>query len=282
MNLPNLTINSALAVSGIALWSYGSARLADGGDFNFRPNPLGLKMSPYGQVIAIAAQGGISSDFHGEESSGATGCPDCKSGHSHGNGCEPTGTSKLGWIDRLDQVASERTNPRPRSKAHSLYLRRQAEDKLRIAYELDPSNYANYNSYHLFLTEPQIGTRPVANHQVLALAKSTVRYCLAENSDPRPALTAAAACCNILQLMFMNRQDHTIEEMREQLEVLDFSLARHHQLSRAWLESGAYDNLSPARQDELLDRLSFCTKIRDTSETTIQRLSSPDQASLSR
>jgi hypothetical protein len=67
MNLRNIVINTSLAVSGVALWSYGAARLASGGDFEYRPNPLGLKMSPYGQVIALAVQGGIDSDWHGAE-----------------------------------------------------------------------------------------------------------------------------------------------------------------------------------------------------------------------
>src|SRR5690606_3062135 len=114
---------------------------------------------------------------HGVETAGARKTTDCDSDHTHGDDCAGHGpvkaagdSPKLGWIDRLDQAASERTNPRPRTPAHTFYLRRQAEDKLRIAYELDPSNYANYNSYHLFLTEPQVGTRPTANADVLALA----------------------------------------------------------------------------------------------------------------
>lgn len=287
MNPRNIAINISLAVSGVALWSYGANRLATGGDFDYRPNPLGLKMSPYGQVLAIAAQGAISSDWHGVETAGMGATKRCDHDHSDGSTCSSNGTGpkaakKVSFIERVELAATEKTNPRPRTSAHTFYLRRQAEDKLRVAYELDPSNYANYNSYHLFLTEPQVGTRPVVNEAVLSLAKATVAYCLREESDPRPALTAAAACCNILQLMFINKADHTLVEMRGHLAVLDLCLARHHQLSAAWMASGTYDNLSVARQQEILDRLSFCSKIRDTSEATIVRLSSTDQAALSR
>jgi hypothetical protein len=81
MNPRALMIPSVLAVAGVALWSYGAQQLAAGGDFDFRPNPLGLKQSPYGQVIALAVQGGIDSDWHGVESAGEEHvCADC--GHN--------------------------------------------------------------------------------------------------------------------------------------------------------------------------------------------------------
>ena len=79
MNPRNIAINISLAVSGVALWSFGANRLASEGDFDYRPNPLGLKISPYGQVIALAVQGGIDSDWHGTAHSqllnGNTACP---------------------------------------------------------------------------------------------------------------------------------------------------------------------------------------------------------------
>jgi hypothetical protein len=287
MNLRNIVINTSLAVSGVALWSYGAARLASGGDFEYRPNPLGLKMSPYGQVIALAVQGGIDSDWHGAERRmpGET-CGSC--GQDHGadeSTCPPRGNPASpgpSFIARIEDAVNERTNPRPATGGHKFYLRRQVEDRLRFAYELDPSNYANYNSYHLFLTEPAVGTRPVMSHKVLELARTTIEYCLREQNDPRPALTAAAASCNILQLMFMDPELYSIEEMRQHLQVLDYGLARHHELSAAWLESGEFENLSPARVNEMLERLTFCTKIRETADKTICRLRSTDQASISR
>lgn len=281
MNLRNITINTTLAVTGIAMWSYGSARLASGGEFEYRPNPLGLKESPYGQVIAIAMQGGVSSDWHGVESGGAVACTGC--GHDHSpedhKKTDSAGSSPS-FLNQLEIATTERTNPRPANKAHKFYLRRQAEDKLKVAYELDPSNYANYNSYHLFLTEPQVGTRPVMTNEVIRLAEKTIQYCLREQSDPRPALTAASACCNILQLMFQDKDNHRTDEMRHVLATLDTCLARHHELSSKWIEDGTYENLSTERQQELLDRLSFCSKIRDTSETTIQRRSSGANVSM--
>ena len=289
MNLRNIVIYLSLAVSGVALWSYGAARLASGGDFDYRPNPLGLKMSPYGQVIALAVQGGIDADWHGAEArTGTKKCGDC--GHDHGTAAETCDAGdqapsrEASFISRIESAVTERTNPRPASEGHKFYLRRQVEDRLLFAYELDPSNYANYNSYHLFLTEPAVGTRPVLTERVLMLAGLTIDYSLREQSDPRPALTAASAAGNILELMFQHRDNHSIDQMSQQLRLLDQALARHRELGSRWIESGDFQNLSPARQDEMLERLAFVTKVRDAAEATIRRLSSttPDQASLSR
>ena len=278
MNPRNIAINISLAVSGVALWSYGANRLATEGDFDFRPNPLGLKMSPYGQVIALAVQGGIDSDWHGTEArTGDHACSAC--GHDHGTtetacgGDRKAEAADLSFISRIDEAVSERTNPRPATSGHKFYLRRQVEDRLRFAYELDPSNYANYNSYNLFLTEPSVGTRRVLTGRVMSLARLTIDYSLREDSDPRPALTAASAAGNILELMFLHQENHTVSEMRE-----------HRSLATRWIESGDFQNLSPARQSEMLERLAFVTKVRDAADATIRRLStaSPDQAAISR
>lgn len=286
MNLRNIAITSSLALSGVALWSYGASRLAAGGEFDFNPNPLGLKASPYGQVIALAMQGGIESDWHGTaKSQPGQACSSC--GHHHGmapDDCEPAARKKTGVIKSLELAVSERTNPRPPTGGHKFYLRRQAEDKLRLAYELDPSNYANYNSYHLFLTEPSVGTRKVLTNQIIDLAAKTYRYGMSEELDPRPALTAAAAAGNILELMFIHRGNFTLDQMKSQLACLDQAISRHQVLALQWIESGDIANLSAARQQEMLDRLRFVAKVREASDQTIRRLSSvsPDQVSLSR
>lgn len=286
MNLRDIAITSALAVSGVALWSHGANRLAAGGDFDYRPNPLGLKTSPYGAVVALALQGGIESDWHGTMEVGGETTPCSACGHNHGaegDACHDDHQSEASesWIDHVELAATERTNPTPVTKGHQLYLRRQTEDQLQLAYELDPSNYANYNSYHLFLTEPSVGTRPVLTEKVIELSNSTITYCLAEESDPRPALTAAAAAGNVLELMFLHREGHSIEQMRQQLHALDFALGKHQMLTEKWISTGEFQDLSPARQSEMIERLKFVIKVRDAAVKTIARMASPtaDQAS---
>lgn len=284
MRLRNITITSALALSGVLAWSYGAVQLAEGGSFDYRPNPLGLKESPYGEVIALAVQGGIDSDWHGlETESAGHACPTC--GHDHGaDGKCPEDEAKKEaesrtLLGRLEEAVTERTNERPATAGHKFYLRRQVEDRLKMAYELDPSNYANYNSYHLFLTEPSVGTRPVLTKEVIDLANRTIQYCMEEESDPRHALTAASAVGNVLELMFIHHEDYPVDQMRTQLGLLDYTLAKHHALSDRWKENGDYDRLSEARKIEMSERLDFVTKVREAAEKTIERLSKPTQIS---
>lgn len=286
MKLRNLTITSLLAVSGVAIWSYGAVKLAEGGEFDYRPNPLGLNRSPYGQVIALAVQGEIDSDWHGIDIGGAGHvCTEC--GHDHGSAgdadCPGEAAEKVAepqtLISKLEQATSERTNGRPATPGHKFYLRRQVEDRLRMAWELDPSNYANYNAYQLFLTEPSVGTRPVITDKVVDVARRTIVYCFQEKSDPRPALTAASAAGNILELMFLHQQDFTIGQMREHLKVVDDAIARHHELKARWIESGNLQHLSDARIQEMENRLAFVQRMRDAAEKTINRLSSNEISS---
>jgi hypothetical protein len=288
MKLRNLTITSLLAVSGVALWSYGAMKLAEGGQFDYRPNPLGLKESPYGQVIALAVQGEIDSDWHGADIAGNGHiCTEC--GHDHGAqgdaNCTETpqerGAEPKTLIAKLEQATSERTNGRPPTPGHKFYLRRQVEDRLRMAWELDPSNYGNYNSYQLFLTEPSVGTRPVLTDTVKKVAERTIKYCLEETSDPRPALTAASAAGNILELMFIHREEehYTIDQMRSLLKLMDYSISKHHDLKSRWMQSGDLERLSPARIEEMETRLAFVEHMREASDKTIQRLSSTEISS---
>jgi hypothetical protein len=138
MNLRNIAINISLAVTGVALWSYGANRLASEGDFDYRPNPLGLKMSPYGQVIALAVQGGIDSDWHGTEArTGDHACSAC--GHDHGTeesscaSAKKSAADDKSFIGKIEEAVAERTNPRPATHGHKFYLRRQVEDRLRFS-----------------------------------------------------------------------------------------------------------------------------------------------------
>lgn len=279
MNPRAVMIPSALAVAGVALWSFGAHKLAAGKDFDFQPNPLGIKQSPYGQVIALAVQGGIDSDWHGVESASGKEhyCTDC--GHSHGaedESCKPKELSQPNsLLGRIETAVTERTNSRPPTPGHKFYLRRQVEDRLKFAYNLDPSNYANYNAYHLFLTEPSVGTRPMITKKVIDLAETTVSYCLNEDSDPRPALTAASATANILELMFVHKEGFQIEQMKNQLNRLDWMLSKHRVLSARWQETGELERLSEARRLEMEERYKFITKVRDAAEKTIERLSAP-------
>lgn len=293
---------------GALILTFTARPLVKNKDLDVPLNPLGINRSPYGEVFAMAMQSPIDIYFHagmgethhhapGEECSDKCTAPkdkpeeehvhdeNCDHDHSHDEYHAASTDKKeatsinsglLGLIEYMNEVSHLRTNPKPASESLKRHHRREAEDKLRFAYEMDPSHYGNYNSLHFFLTEPKIGTRPELTPTALTLAQETINYCLKQENDPRPALTAAAACTNVLILMFMDHNNNksstfTVEQMRQGLNLLNYCLNRYLTISREWDESKNWDLLSPMRVTECETRYRFITRIRNDAEITIVR-----------
>ena len=292
--LLSIAVSTGIIGTGMLAWAFAGRPLLANPDLHTPVNPLGIQRSPYGEVFAMALQGPIDAYFNagmfsethphqeGQE------CPLCASPKQDAN---PAGSAQsiFSLSDRLqnlltflDQAAEARTNPKPASDALKRHLRRQSENKLRFAYQLDPAHYANYNSLHFFLTEPAVGTRPELTPSAAKLAEETIQYCLKQEDDPRPALTAAAACTNILHLMFNDSHNATPKfttmQMRQYLNRLDYCIARYDRIAREWDLSKNWDLLSPQRINECQERYSFICKIRDAASQTIVRI---EQKSLS-
>lgn len=287
--IPSNAITACLIGTGVAAWAFAGRPLVADPDLAAPLNPLGINGSPYGEVFAMAMQGPINTHFNGSMGIGfkrqVEGETSKKSETAENRESPTRGGSFRSLLISLDQVASVRTNPKAASQAHKLFLRRQAEDKLRFAYHLDPSHYANYNALHFFLTEPQLGTRPELTPSAAKLAEDTIQYCLKQDQDPRPILTAAAACTNILHLMFLDQQAEapkfTTVQMRQCLGVLDHCIGRYVTLAKQWDESKRWDLLSPMRIAECDDRFSFICKIRDAAAEAIKRFENEAQTHVS-
>lgn len=283
----NHVISGCLIGFGACAWAFAGRPLAENRDVSVPLNPLGINGSPYGEVFAMAMQGPIESCFHGGEAGLGN-----KNAHSENESeAKPdqqseakvsTQSSNRSLKDRyesllasFEKAASTRTNPKAANEAHKLFLRRQVEDKLRFAYQLDPTHYANYNSLNLFLTEPQLGTRPELTPSAAKLAEETIQYCLKRNDDPRPALTAASAVSNILELMFNDyRSEHpkfTTAQMKQYLALLDHCLNRFSTISQEWERTKNWELLSPQRIAECADRYTFICRIRESAVATIER-----------
>lgn len=279
-------ISIALIGVGVAGFVVSSKPLLENADIDAPLNPLGINRSPYGEVFAMAMQGPIDTFFHAVESQGHQ-CADpdhCQHEHLQSkqelaiDGYTGVNDRVKHFIDGLAAGLEKRTNTRSASRAHKFYLRRKIEDKLRFAYNLDPSHYGNYNAYHFFLTEPELGTRPELNSTAAKLAEDTIAYCMNQRNDPRQALTAAAAAGNVLELMLNDRQIHkddprfTTTQMRGVLQVMDQAIGLFSHLSNEWTSNNLWANLSELRIDEVKERFSFVLKIREGHELSIRRL----------
>lgn len=279
-------ISCCLIGGGVLAWSFAARPLMADKNLDVPLNALGINGSPYGEVFAMAMQGPIDSYFHGFWTSGdehkhedGKSCSTCeKKTGAGGDGNVQLNAGLQGFLTSLDNVSELRTNPKAATNAHKFFLRRQIEDKLRFAYQLDPSHYANYNSLHFFLTEPQLGTRPQLTPSAAKLADDTINYCLKRTDDPRPMLTAAAAATNILHLMFNDQWNEkpvfTTQQMRQYLNLTDHCLARYVTIAKQWDESKNWDLLSPQRITECDNRFTFISKIREAAEQAIVRFES--------
>lgn len=283
--IPSIALSTGLIGAGVLAWAFAARPLITNPELDAPLNPLGINRSPYGEVFAMAMQSPIETYFHEGMGSGAH-------HHEDGDKCDactepkaeatpatskPTLNARLETLlSSLDKVAEIRTNPNAASEALKRHLRRQAEDKLRFAYQLDPAHYGNYNSLHFFLTEPAVGTRPELTPSAAKLAEDTIQYCLKQDQDPRPALTAAAAATNILHLMFTDSRSATPKftpsQMRQCLVLLDHCIARYHNIANEWDQTNSWDLLSTQRVTECEERFHFICKIRDAAETTVLRL----------
>lgn len=294
-------LSIGLLGAGVTVWALATPPLIARSDAKFPLNPFGINTSPYGEVIAMAMQSPIDIYWHGAEEHGHVHDEHCNHDseeHGHDEHCnhdhekDATAEEKIAqnapstsiqnrfrdFLSELSKLPDQRTNTKPASNALKRHLRRQTEDKLRFAYQLDPAHYANFTSYCFFLTEPQIGTRPELTHSAAKLAEDTIRYCLSIDNDPRPALTAAAASGNILELMFLDQRNerpkYNVEAMRQQLNMLDYCLVRYEEISRQWDTTGNWKLLSYMRIEECRQRAHFIRKVREAAAATIARYES--------
>ena len=291
----------ALIAIGVSVSSWAGFKLRGMAEHDVPLNPCGINRSPYGQVFAMAMQGPIDRHFHIGMYGSTMEEMAIKSRENPQPKPEPepgsllivkpdpeeekrqTPAASKGVLTQVEQMITKmgtehvrRTNPLPASPQLRFYLRRQAEDKLRFAYNLDPSHYANYAALHFFLAE-RITTRPETASDSRQLARDTIDYCLAIDHDPRPALTAAAACTNILHLMFtaertMAEEQYHPDEMQKVLDELDTCLATYERIASEWDENGNWQLISAQRFQDCERRIQFITKIRDTADKTIQRI----------
>lgn len=270
-------ISIGLIGGGIFAGVFAARSLFAHSDWDAPLNPLGINGSPYGEILAMAMQGQIDSHFKGAMGGGVRPHQASKETAESRSGADRSlGGRFENLIASLDRVAEIRTNPKSISENHKRYLRRQIEAKLRFAYQLDPTHYANYNSLHFFLTEPELGTHPELTPSAAKLAEDTIQYCLKQNNDPRPALTAAAAASNILELIFNDQLNSKPKfstiQMHQYLNLLDHCIARYVDISRAWDQTKNWDLLSPQRITECDERFNFILHFRDSAEGTIRRI----------
>lgn len=299
---------------GAGLWGAMAQKFNAEDQLSYEPNVACMKGSPYGKILALAMQGPI--DFywhegsthedeavlkaeHKDDESCADGCDD-HTGHDHAQansehgencGCGAHGEEESILVTRIEQPlhkraklqikkmaasAHRRTNGQPISEAHKKYLQGVTEDKLRLAYELDPSNYTNYGNYHLFIATTTFGKEKADDSKAVRLARHTLEYCKKDNVDPASWITAGSAAYNIIFHIGRYYKQFTVSEAKESLADFDLCISEYVRLRQDALESGRI--VSEKRLNEMEARVKYLGKLRQAQGVYMKRIMSTKMA----
>lgn len=279
---------------GSAMWYFAGAKLADSKNtpLEFRPNILAIKGSPLGKTFALAVQGDIDFAWHegmtnpfeehdhsncdhgngvcSHDHKPAKDHSSCDHGHGHCNhdhvpsAESPTSDS---WLrDRVDQMTASvyaSNSPYELTDRHRKHIRENVEQKIAFAYSLDPENYLNYNSLHLFY-ETTLGNDVKSADQLIELAKQTRAAIREFTIDPEPWVTAASTQSNICgvivnQLGLEGREQQFVDHLND----MRHCLIRFDRLRQEKIRNGSWQNIAAPRRDQMLQR--FLSTVREHS-----------------
>lgn len=313
-NVNQLAVCCSLVV-GAGVWGGMAHKFNAADKLVYEPNIACVKGSPYGKVLALAVQGPIDFYWHNgvthtdaetfnAESAGtdcADGCTDhdhshdthAHAGHGDDCGCPEHGGADVqvaeatkslqqrakDQIRKMAATAHRKTDGKPLSPAHQKYLQGVTEDKLRMAYELDPSNYTNYGNLHLFISSTDLGKGEADDHKALKLARKTLEFCKNDTTDPASWLTAASAAYNIVYHIGRYHKDYTIPEAKASLAEFDSCIATFDRLCAEAIEQGRI--VSAARLEEMQSRAQYLQKLREAQGVYMKRMMTQEMANAS-
>lgn len=173
-------------------------------------------------------------------------------------------------IKMMAATAHRRTDNKPLTPAHAKYLQESIEDKLRLAYELDPSNYTNYGNYHLFIASTTFGKNVADDDEAVAIARKTLDFCKKDDIDPASWVTAASAAYNIIYHIGRYHDQFTVTEAKASLAEFDFCVQKYNELLDRAIAEGRI--VSEERYREMLERIRYLGKLREAQGAYMKRM----------
>lgn len=204
-------VGGGLLVAGAAFVWLGAGSLSP--QVKSQPyRAFALPGSPYGEVIGLALQDPVHLLWHGgagHEHVGRKGekCEVCGVDHSQEEGkaggrhAELENNPIVRWkLSLLDLAAAVRQKNNPRAHAGAVvdYEQERVRSLVKLAYEMDPTNYGNYNMYVHFMLTHGISSGEYTMDDFYRVSEATIAMCTGRDEDPEDALTAASAAENML------------------------------------------------------------------------------------
>ena len=283
------------------MWIGAGAKLAAPREnhLEFEPNVLAIKGSPIGKTIALAVQGdidfawheGVSNPFEVCGSCGEAGCGHDHSGHDHGSCSEDCdhhshdsavaeSSADLPWlrqqVDKLTAVAYQSNSPYGLTERHRKHIRETVERKVAFAHDLDPENYLNYNTLHLFY-ETALGNDLKNAEQLIELAKETRASVRGYTVDPEPWVTAASTQLNICQVIVNHLgMEGNERKFVEHLNDMRNCLIRFDQLRQEKILNGGWEKIAEPRRAQMMERFRMAILEHSAQYTIFKRLNTAD------
>ena len=262
------------------------------------PNPFAIFGSPYGKPIASAMQGPIHllwhdgekhhhhdeeghhdhheshhtddhASHHSDHHEHAAHHHDDHHDHGHGDHHEEAPTSLTAWIHHLNEIPYERTNPYSHNEIHQSYLRGIIEEKVHFAWRMDPTNFDNYNIYHLFLTEQAVAKSNRNYRKAFEVAQDTIKHCQQHPDDVQANLTAAAASQAIVDIALNFKRDQIETQI---LANAHRSAATHLKRHAFQLEAAKqYGILSSSEHLEMSNTARILSKVQEANQVALTR-----------
>ncbi|GAA5497187.1 hypothetical protein Rhal01_03377 [Rubritalea halochordaticola] len=269
-------ISSVMGAAGVLmiLHSQDAAR----GEAKSRAfNPLELKGSPYGEVIGMALQDPVHLIWHGgrghDDAAAQT-----KLENNEGDICEVCGIVHDDTVEDIDEsyleglpqriqwkgellLMSKYTrfnhSPVPRRGLVKQYEQNEVRKLLQLAYEMDPTNYGNYNALNFYYFQ-EAGEGETVSDKVESLALETIRACEeGKRVDPMDALTSASAAENILVWKFDDPDTADLGSLTEAYHRFKAEVDNCASVIAESAESGRLGLYSEARITEMQDRFNL-------------------------
>ena len=280
-------------------WIGVSASMARKGSFNHEPNFMWLKGSGYGRTIAFAMRGptdlywhrggreDLIEEHHDDHDGGEVELIDIDKIENPGAHMVGTAVMMKREFDEHEAAEAESSPERPPAKSVREFLLRslkdmkiaryertnafgdtnamfsfmkgEAEKRMKLSYEMDPTNLVCYGSYFFFLSESVVRLHGAGNEaaviaegeqRALALASQTVNSCLELRDEPTAMITCASACHDALTIL-LRRGTGTEVDLRSFHGIGSGALVRFDDLRTEMVTNGRWAQFSEHRQKEM-------------------------------
>ena len=249
-------------------------------------NPLELKGSPYGEIIGMALQEPVHLLWHGgkghEHISGDDEeCTVCGVDHSEEGSQSYLKDKPLSAKVKLKMLSMENAirqdnSPLGRSALVVSFEKRRARDLMFYAYEMDPTNYGNYNAVAFFLE----ANGSVADRaKIDELAQRTLVACEGRIDDPSDCLTAASAAHTLLVKKSGGLSHRDYYQLSKEFDLFLAKVKQFELSFEGALSDGRLSQYSQAKVDEMISRYNqFAYSVREYKkkiEESKSRVGSP-------